>query len=83
MYSYLLLFILTKNILQIPIDYNYLHYNIVYIIYSVIIILLSTFDFDKIFKYLAFALTIISIGYMIIEYFNLKEIILNLFVARV
>jgi hypothetical protein len=75
MYTNLLVFILTYNFIKIPVEYNYEHYNIVYIIYAGIILLFNIFDFDKIFKYLILILTIISVGYMVLKYFNLWEYI--------
>jgi len=69
MYTNLLVFILTYNFIKIPVEYNYAHYNIIYIIYIGIILLINIFDFDKIFKYLLLIMTIISVGYMVFEYF--------------
>ena len=79
MYSFFLLFILTYIILKIPEYYFYAHYSIVYLIYAGLILLLNAFDFDKIFRYLSLILTLISLVFMIIKYFNLQEIILLLF----
>ena len=75
MYTNMLVFILTYNFIKIPVEYNYAHYNIIYIIYIGVILLINIFDFDKIFKYLFLLLTIISVGYMVLEYFNLWEYI--------
>jgi hypothetical protein len=72
MYSNLLLFISTYYILEISESNNYVNYNIVYIIYAVATILFGMFNFDKIFKYTAFIMAIISIAYMTIKYFNIE-----------
>jgi hypothetical protein len=74
MYSNLMLFILTYNLLSFPITNHYFDGNIIFLFYAGVIILFSTFDFDKIFRYLAFVLAIISIAYMFAKYFNLEEL---------
>ena len=61
MYTNLLVFILTYDFIKIPVGYNYTHYNIIYILYIGIILLINIFDFDKIFKYLILILKIISV----------------------
>jgi hypothetical protein len=71
MYSFLLTFILTTDIIMLPEIFYYVKGSIVYLIYAGIILLLNIFDFDKIFKYLTFILTLISAAYMIIKYFNI------------
>jgi hypothetical protein len=75
MYSNLLLFILTYNLLSFPVVNYSFDGNVIYIIYAGVIILFATFDFDKIFKYFAFILSIVSIGYMFAKFFNVSEII--------
>ena len=66
MYFYLMLIILTPIMIYWINSFGSLAYGTpIYIIFSAVFLALGVFDFDKIFKYIVFALAIVSIVLMI------------------